>query len=259
MGRICIALICVAAWAADAGADLRDAARKGRTAEVAAMLGKGAPVESADKNGRTALILAAERGHAETVKLLLEHGAKADARDREGWTAYALAVIEGSDDVVKVFPARPPIRVGLDVKWAPDNVYTSCFVRPDQLADFVAGVQTDAMVASAVREYAALHGKGVAQFVDDGAELVLALQVRPAISCVQQQSLDNISLAIDARMVRASDQAVLGEKTFGGGLKGLRARTVSSQAQYAPLFLEWAKGHAPQIYWAAVEAWLKAR
>src|ERR1044071_9063799 len=116
MGRIWTVLICVAAWAADPGSDLRNAARKGQTSEVAAMLQKGAPLESADNNGRTALMLAAEKGHADTVKLLLEHGAKADTRDTEGWTAYALAVIEQRDDVVKAFPSRPPIKMTLDAK-----------------------------------------------------------------------------------------------------------------------------------------------
>jgi hypothetical protein len=260
MGRILTALVCaMAAWAADSGAELRNAARKGQTAQVAALVSKGAPVESADKKGRTALMMAAERGHADTVKLLLERGANPGARDQEGWTAYGLAVIEGREEVVKVFPARPAIAAGLDVKLAPDNVHTSCFLRPDQLTDHVAGVQPDGMVAAAVQEYAALHGRGVARFVENGAEVIVTLKVRPGISCVQQQTVDNVSLAIDARVVRVSDGAVLLEKTFGGGLKGLRARATSSPAQYAPLFLEWAKSHAQGIYWTAVEGWLRAR
>jgi hypothetical protein len=260
MGRILMALVCAtAAWSADTGAELRNAARKGLTPQVAALVQKGAPIESADKKGRTALMMAAERGHADTVKLLLERGAKADARDREGWTAYGLAVIEGREEVVNVFPARPAIAAGLDVKLAADNVYTSCFLRPDQLGDHVAGVQPDAMVAAAVRDFAALHGRGVAQLVESGAEVTVALKVRPSISCVQQQTVDNVSLAIDLKVLRVSDGAVLLEKTFGGGLKGLRARATTSPAQYGPLFLEWAKAHASGIYWSAVEAWLRAR
>jgi hypothetical protein len=83
--------------------------------------------------------------------------------------------------------------------------------------------------------------------------------VRPSISCVQQQTVDNVSLAIDLKVLRVSDGAVLLEKTFGGGLKGLRARATTSPAQYGPLFLEWAKAHASGIYWTAVEAWLRAQ
>jgi hypothetical protein len=260
MGRIWIALILgVAAWAADPGADLRDAARKGQTAQVAALLGKGAPIESADKNGRTALMLAAEKGNPETIKLLLERGAKADARDRDGWTAYALAVIEQRDEVVKMFPARPPIAIGLDAKLSLENVYSSCFMLPQQLAEQLAGIQPDAVVAAAVGEYAALHGKGIAKVVESGAEAVVSMKARPGISCVQQQSRDNVSMAVDLGVLRASDQAGLFEKTFGGGLTGLRARLVSGPNQYAALISEWAKLHAPQIYWAAVEGWLRAR
>jgi hypothetical protein len=257
MGRLWIALICAAALAADPGAELRNAAKKGQTARVAALIGKGAAVESADKIGRTALMMAAEKGHAETVKLLLDRGAKAEARDKDGWTAYGLAVIEGRDEVVKVFPVQPPIAAALDVKWGPDNVYASCFMKPDQLADHLAGVQPDRMVAAAVGDYAALQGKGIAKIVEGGEQVTVAVKVRPAISCLQQQTLDNVSMAIDVKVLRGSD--VLLEKTFGGGLKGLKARTVSSPAQYAPLFSDWAKAHAERIYWAAVEAWLRAR
>jgi Ankyrin repeats (3 copies) len=260
MGRFLTALACaVAAWGADSGAELRNAARKGQTAQVATLAQKGAPLDTADKNGRTALMMAAERGHADTVKLLLERGAKAEARDREGWTAYGLAVIEGREEVVRIFPAQPPIAAGLDVKLAADNVYTSCFLRPDQLGDFIAGVQPDSMVAASVTEFASLHGRGVAQLVEIGPQVTVALKVRPSISCVQQQTVDNVSLAIDLRVIRVSDGAVLLEKTFGGGLKGLRARATTSPAQYGPLFLEWAKAHASGIYWAAVEGWLRAR
>lgn len=261
MGRIvtAIAIAVAVAWAADAGLDLRNAAKKGQTAQVAALVGRGVPIDSVDKDGRTALMLAAQRGHAETVKLLLDRGAKADARDRQGWTAYALAVIEGRDDVVKLFPAREPLESVLDVKWAPDNVYGSCFLKPQQLAEEVAAMQPDSMAAAALRDYAALSGKGVARFVESGGAVTVTVKVRPGISCLQQQTLDNVSVAIDVRAVRNADQRVLLEKTFGGGLKGLKARTVSSPAQYAPLFSEWTRSHAPQIYWAIVEAWLRAR
>ena len=255
------ALACamVVATAADLGPDLRNAARKGDAAAIASLLSKGASVDSADKQGRTPLMLAAERGRAAAVKLLLEKGAKADARDRQGWTAYGLAVMEGRDEVVRLFPAREPVAAALEVAVAMDNVYTSCFLKPRELADQVAGIQVDAMVAAAVRDFASANGKGLLKFVDNGQQITVAVKVRPAVSCLQQQTLDNLTLAIDVRILRTSDQAVLLEKTLGGGLKGLKARTVSSPVQYAPLFSDWAKAHASQIYWAAVEAWLRAR
>jgi hypothetical protein len=258
MGRIVMALVCAgAALAADAGADLRNAARKGKTAQVAALIGRGVPIESADKNGRTALMLAAKGGHTAAVKLLLEKGAKADARDKEGWTAYGLAAIEGREEVVRLFPARPPVAIELQAAVAPDNVYNSCFLRPEQLAEQVAGVQPDAMVAAAVRDFAAMHGRGIARFVESGGDATLTLKVRPSISCLQQQTVDNVSLAIDARLARGSETLL--EKTFGGGLKGLKARTVSGPAQYGALFSDWARAHASNVYWSAAEAWLKTR
>src|SRR5689334_4219736 len=86
-------LVAVLLPAAEPGDDLRAFARKGQTAQVPALLSRGAAIDSRDADGRTALMLAAQRGHAETVKLLLDHGAKPDARDKQGWTAYALALL----------------------------------------------------------------------------------------------------------------------------------------------------------------------
>jgi hypothetical protein len=130
---------------------------------------------------------------------------------------------------------------------------------PQPLAEQLAGIQPEAVVANAVADYAALRGKGFGKIVDSGADVVLAMKARPGVSCVTQQSRDNVSMAIDLRVVRASDQAAMSEKTFGGGLTGLRARMVSGPNQYAALISEWAKLHAPQIYWTAVEAWLRAQ
>jgi hypothetical protein len=86
---------------------------------------------------------------------------------------------------------------------------------------------------------------------------VLHLTARPAAACLPQQSMDNLSLEIGVRLERNSDHAALLEKTFGGGLKGLHARTVTSPAQYRPLLEGWATSHAPEIYWSVVEAWLR--
>src|SRR5689334_23269601 len=179
-------LLAAVAAAADLGPDLRDAARKGQTRQVAALLDRGAPIESADKDGRTALLYAAQRGHAETVKLLLDRGAKPDARDRQGWTAYALALLNGRDEVVKVLPPQRPVTLELVVTWAPDNLYSSCSLTPQQLADRIAALQLDVVTAAAVREYAVTGGKGAAQFPAEGADATLEVKVRPGVSCLQQ-------------------------------------------------------------------------
>jgi hypothetical protein len=250
-------LIASLAIAAEPGDDLRAAARKGQTDQVASLLSRGVPIDAPDRDGRTALMIAAQRGHAATVKLLLDKGAKADARDKQGDTAYSLALLNGRDEVLRVLPRRDPVRVQLEVVTAPDNVYSSCAMPPQQLEKQIAGLRLDAVVVAAIREFAAANGKGAVQFVDADPQVRAALKVRPAISCLQQQSADNVSLAIDAKIVRAADSAPLLEKTFGGGLKGLKAQSATSPAQYPALFADRAKALAPQIYWAIVEAWLR--
>ncbi len=131
---------------------------------------------------------------------------------------------------------------------------------PAELVREVAALEPAAMVARAIREFAQSSGRGRMEFVAErGGDVVLRLKARPSASCNPQQSLDSLSLAIEVRVERAADRAALLEKTFGGGLKGLHARTVSSPAQYQPLYSGWASSHAGEIYWAAVEAWLRAQ
>jgi hypothetical protein len=250
------------AFAADNGADLILAAKRGQTEKVAALLAKGGPVDATDKDGRTPLMLAAMRGHAATVAELLKHGAKADARDRVGWTAYGLAIFSDADTrdaVLKALPPHPPLRLMLETGWTPENLVTSCFLRPSQLREQVAAIQPDAQVAAALRDAVLAGGKRIVELVSEGGDATLRLTVRPGISCVQQQSSDNVTELIDIRLTAAGDGAVLLEKTLGGGLKGLHARAVTSPAQYGVTFEELAKSHGAGIYTAALEAYLKRR
>jgi hypothetical protein len=251
-------LLASAVAAADLGPDLLTAARKGQTQEIAALLAKGAPVESAAKDGRTALMIAAQRGHAAAVKLLLDRGANPAARDREGWTAYALALTAGRDDVLRVLPRHDPLLVQFDATWSPDNLYSSCFLNPEDLARQVTALHPDLLVAAAVRDYRAASGKDAVDPIVRDGQFKALFKVRPGVSCVQQQNVDNLNLAIDVSVTRATDDAVVLRKTFGGGLKGLHARAVSSPAQYDAIFSELAKSNASQIYWAVVEACLRA-
>jgi ankyrin repeat protein len=62
------------------------------------MLDAGAAVEARDKEGNTALILAASRNRTEVVRLLLERGADVNAANEEGHTALTLAAFKGHDD-----------------------------------------------------------------------------------------------------------------------------------------------------------------
>jgi len=58
---------------------------------VATLLDKGADVAPADRQGNTALIIAARRGHAEIVEALLAKGADKRPANREGLDALAAA------------------------------------------------------------------------------------------------------------------------------------------------------------------------
>ena len=264
MQRTALALLfTLYTYAADnGGADLLLAAKRGQTEKVSALLAKGSPVDATDKDGRTPLMLAAMRGHVDTVAALLAHGAKAAARDRLGWTAFGLAIFSsagGRDAVLKALPPHPPLRLMLEVGWTPQNLVTSCFLRPAQLREQVAAIQPDAQVAAAVRDAVLNAARRFVELVPEGGDATLRLTVRPGISCVQQQSADNITEVIDVKLTVAEGGAVLLEKTFGGGLKGLHARAVTSPAQYGVTFEESAKAHGSEIYNAALEAWLKLR
>jgi hypothetical protein len=119
----------------------------------------------------------------------------------------------------------------------------------------IAGLQLDIGMATELRDLAARNGRGVFEFVQDDGNGALHIKVRPEVSCVTQQTSDHVSLAIDVRLQRGG--VVILEKTFGGGLKGLHARAVTSPAQYGGLFAEWVKSHSGQIYQTALEVWLR--
>jgi hypothetical protein len=193
--------------------------------------------------------------------MLLDKGADAGARDKEGWTAFALALFSSDDrksDVLKLLPQPRRIQVMLEPALAAENLYSSCTMSPQQLALFVAGLGIETLVGAGIRQAAATPGAGPVDFVLAHGDATVDLGVRPQVSCVTQQSMDNLSLAIDVR-VRVKDRpGAIFEKTFGGGLTGLHARRASSPAQYGGFFGEWARKHAEPIYWEIVEALLKA-
>jgi len=274
-----LALAAVGALA-DSSADLLDAAAKGSTAKVEQLLAKGAGLEAKDKNGRTALMLAAQHGHAGTVRVLLEKGASADHRDARGYTAYGLAMFSpagakvGIDAVLAVLPQPPRPRLVVATAWSAAGLFSSCFLRPEQLVQQVGGIQLDAIALVDFRRFVAQSGKGLVEIVraeshgvakipgDDAfqdADAVLALEVKPVAACVPQQTNDNLSLTVEAQLVRARDRSVVWKKTYGGGLSGLHARPVTSPAQYFPVYDEWTRSHAEQVYGDAVEAWYRLK
>jgi hypothetical protein len=265
--------------AADAGKQLLEAAAQGRDSNVQDLLGKGAPLESKDKNGRTALMLASQRGHVATVRILLDRGADPYARDEGGATAWVLARFSptgnrgGNEEALKLLPRPTPPKVVVEAGWSAANLYNSCIMRLDQLTQFMNQLQPDLLALSEFRQYfnnsgkdlievSAFRARGVGGVEDEsfaGADAVLILNVRPGVTCVQQQSADHLTLSLEVQLLRASDRSVLLRKVIGASrLEALHARLVTGQAQYFPVYEEWVKPYAEQGFWAAVEAWYRA-
>lgn len=77
------------------GERLSNAAAQGSVDEMEALLEAGATVDLQDKNGTTALMLAAMFGRARAVEVLLKAGAKVGLQNNDGVTALAMAIHRG--------------------------------------------------------------------------------------------------------------------------------------------------------------------
>ncbi|MFD4033510.1 ankyrin repeat domain-containing protein [Streptomyces sp. NPDC058637] len=80
-------------------------AREGRTEQLAEFVDHGLPVDSADPDANTLLMLAAYHGHAGTVSALLARGADPDLRNVRDQAPLAGALFKGEDEVVAVLRA----------------------------------------------------------------------------------------------------------------------------------------------------------
>ena len=84
--RIIIAMLLVLlipspADAQDLNSQLIEAAKKGDTVSVKALLDAGAEANARDDDRQTALMWAAQEGHTETAQALLDAGAYVNAKD----------------------------------------------------------------------------------------------------------------------------------------------------------------------------------
>ena len=78
-----------------------DLARDGRTAELAAYVDAGLPVNLTNAAGDTLLVLAAYHDHPDTVQALLDRGADHGRVNDRGQTALGAAVFRQSADGVR--------------------------------------------------------------------------------------------------------------------------------------------------------------
>lgn len=78
-----------------------DLAREGRTAELLEFLDHGLPVDLADPEGNSLLMLAAYHGRAETVDALIARGADVDRRNDRDQSPVAGALFKGEEQVVR--------------------------------------------------------------------------------------------------------------------------------------------------------------
>ncbi|NIO49585.1 MAG: serine hydrolase [Candidatus Aminicenantes bacterium] len=95
----------------DTGLALIEAADKGDSEAVEALLDSGADINARDEQNQTALHLAAGRGHTPVVKLLLERGADVNAKNLLGRTPLLVPVYRGSLDIVRAL-----LNAGADVE-----------------------------------------------------------------------------------------------------------------------------------------------
>jgi hypothetical protein len=274
------AVLTLPSYAADIPPDLLEAAKKGRTQDVEALLAKGADIEMKDRDGRTPLMLAAQYGRTSTVELLLAKGARTDTRDTHGWTAYALPLLspEGGvagvvhtahEKVLRLLPQPPRFRLQVNAGWTPgESIFSSCFMRPAEMTAHLRNLRPDAMIVEAFQRFAATSGRGLIAIVRTDArgtseqsnqapatdiDAILELTPEPGASCVQ--GVDRVTMPVRAQLI-AEGKTIL-ERKFGDGVKtGMKSERATNPNQHVPLYQAWAKSQAGAIYWATIEALL---
>lgn len=81
------------------------AVRRGDAATVRDLLERGVAVDSRDRYGQTALMLAAHAGHAAVVELLISYGANLNVTAKHGLSALMLALIGRHSEVARLLAA----------------------------------------------------------------------------------------------------------------------------------------------------------
>lgn len=104
-GSFALTTLTSAVPAADGGAlegRLRSAADRGDAGEVRTLLERGAPIDSRDGQGRTALLLATHGNHVEAARVLIDAGADVNAKDAIQDSPYLYAGARGHLDILRM-------------------------------------------------------------------------------------------------------------------------------------------------------------
>lgn len=81
--------------------EFQRAARFGDVGSIEEQLGSGVDVDSLDRHGQTALMLAAHNGCLDVIESLLRHGAKLNVTAKYGLSALMLAIVAGHEEVAR--------------------------------------------------------------------------------------------------------------------------------------------------------------
>jgi len=273
---LCAVWLVAMGAAADRSAALAVAAARGETEQVKALLDGGAEIEATGKDGRTPLMLAAQHGRLEVVRLLLARGARTDARDPSGFTAWGLALFAPAghgdrDGVLQALPQPPRVGVELAADWSPARLASSCFMNREQLVSAVRAFRLDSMALHEFARYASSPpARGLIEIRSamplgmhrehDGTpdvEAVVSIEVQPGAACSGQS--DNLTLSIEVSVARGRDRKTIFQRSFAGGVKGLRMQSVDNPRQYEPVWESWIKPQTEPIYWAVAAALARAR
>jgi ankyrin repeat protein len=108
-----------------------DAVKTGNREIVAMSIKEGFNVNAKDKDGYTALLIAAEKGDLEMAHLLVEKGADVNAKDKDGYTALMYVAYTGNLEISKIL-----IKNGADVNVRDKDGWTALmFARMGKKAD----------------------------------------------------------------------------------------------------------------------------
>jgi ankyrin repeat protein len=86
----------------DGSSALMIASEKGFFEMAELLIKSGADVNAKNMDGYTALMYAAYKGNLQIAELLIDNKADVNARDKDGWTALRYASIQGQHDIVAI-------------------------------------------------------------------------------------------------------------------------------------------------------------